>query len=170
MGYCYWRIRLFILILLKWKEMATHSSILARRIPWIEEPGRLHTVYEVASVGHNLATKPPHSPSPQHYNVVLISAIKQSDSVVHAQPDTHTHTRICARSDRQGQGSLAWCSPWGQKESDTTELLNSSHFWSHLTACGILVLQPDFELVPLALEVQRVLTTAPPEKPLTLFS
>jgi len=24
------------------KEMATHSSILAWRIPWTEEPGRLH--------------------------------------------------------------------------------------------------------------------------------
>ena len=23
------------------KEMATHSSILAREIPWLEEPGRL---------------------------------------------------------------------------------------------------------------------------------
>ena len=23
-----------------------------------------------------------------------------------------------------GQGSLAWCSPWGRKESDTTEQLN----------------------------------------------
>ena len=27
------------------KEMATHSSILAWRIPWTEEPGRLHTVH-----------------------------------------------------------------------------------------------------------------------------
>ena len=26
------------------KEMATHSSILACRIPWIEEPGRLQSV------------------------------------------------------------------------------------------------------------------------------
>ena len=26
------------------KGMATHSSILAWRIPWTEEPGRLHTV------------------------------------------------------------------------------------------------------------------------------
>ena len=26
------------------KEMATHSSILAWRIPWTEEPGGLHTV------------------------------------------------------------------------------------------------------------------------------
>ena len=25
------------------KEIATHSSILARRIPWTEEPGRLHS-------------------------------------------------------------------------------------------------------------------------------
>ena len=25
------------------KEMATHSSILAWRIPWAEEPGRLHS-------------------------------------------------------------------------------------------------------------------------------
>ena len=30
------------------KEMVTHSSILAWRIPWSEKPGRLHTVYGVA--------------------------------------------------------------------------------------------------------------------------
>ena len=29
------------------KGMATHSSILAWRIPWTEEPGRLHTVHGV---------------------------------------------------------------------------------------------------------------------------
>ena len=28
--------------------MATHSSILAWRIPWTEEPGMLHTVHGVA--------------------------------------------------------------------------------------------------------------------------
>ena len=32
------------------KEMATHSSILAWRIPWTEEPGRL--VHGVTRVGH----------------------------------------------------------------------------------------------------------------------
>ena len=26
------------------KEMATHSSTLSRRIPWREEPGRLHSM------------------------------------------------------------------------------------------------------------------------------
>ena len=29
------------------KEMATHSSILAWKIPWTEEPGGLHTVHGV---------------------------------------------------------------------------------------------------------------------------
>ena len=28
--------------------------------------------------------------------------------------------------DGEGQGSLACCSPWGHKESDTTERLNNS--------------------------------------------
>ena len=30
------------------KEMVTHSSILAWRIPWTEKPGRLHTVHGVS--------------------------------------------------------------------------------------------------------------------------
>ena len=29
--------------------------------------------------------------------------------------------------DSEGQGSLAYCSPWGYKESDTTEQLNSNY-------------------------------------------
>ena len=41
------------------KEMATHSSILAWKIPWTEEPGRPHTVHGVARVGQDLETKPP---------------------------------------------------------------------------------------------------------------
>ena len=40
------------------KEMATHSSILAWRIPWIEEPGRLQSM-GVSRVRHDLKTKPP---------------------------------------------------------------------------------------------------------------
>ena len=32
------------------KEIATHSSILAWRIPWREEPGGLHTVHGVAEL------------------------------------------------------------------------------------------------------------------------
>ena len=37
------------------KEMATHSSILAWRIPWTEEPGGLQSV-GLQRVGHNRVT------------------------------------------------------------------------------------------------------------------
>ena len=30
-----------------------------------------------------------------------------------------------ALGDGEGQRSLEWCSPWGRKESDTTEQLNN---------------------------------------------
>ena len=38
------------------KETATHSSILAREMPWAEEPGGLLSTGS-QRVGHNLATK-----------------------------------------------------------------------------------------------------------------
>ena len=41
------------------KEMATHSSILAWKVPWAEEPGELH---EVVWVRHDLAAKLPQPP------------------------------------------------------------------------------------------------------------
>ena len=37
------------------KEMATHSSVLAWRIPWTEEPGRLQSM-ELQSIRHNWMT------------------------------------------------------------------------------------------------------------------
>ena len=37
--------------------------------------------------------------------------------------------------DGEGQGSLACCSPWGRKESDTTEPLNNKRH-----VCGIVFL------------------------------
>ena len=40
------------------KGMATHSSILAWRIPWAEEPGGLQSV-GLQRVRHDLVTKPP---------------------------------------------------------------------------------------------------------------
>ena len=40
------------------KEMATHPSILAWRIPWTEEPDKLQSAHGVTRVGHNLVTKP----------------------------------------------------------------------------------------------------------------
>ena len=42
------------------KEMSTHSSILAWKIPWMEEPGRLQSM-GLQRVGHNWATSLTHS-------------------------------------------------------------------------------------------------------------
>ena len=38
--------------------MATHSSVLAWRVPWAEEPGGLQSMGS-QRVGHDLVTKPP---------------------------------------------------------------------------------------------------------------
>ena len=43
------------------KEIATHPSILAWKIPWTEEPGGLQSIGS-QRVGHYLATKPPAIP------------------------------------------------------------------------------------------------------------
>ena len=59
---------------------ATHSRILAWRIPCSEKPGRLQSVGS-QRVGHDLVTKPP--PPQLIYNVVLISGIQQSDSCIY---------------------------------------------------------------------------------------
>ena len=42
------------------KEMATHSSILAWRIPWMEEPGGLQSTGS-QRVGHDWATSLTHT-------------------------------------------------------------------------------------------------------------
>ena len=39
-----------------------------------------------------------------------------------------------------GQGSLVWCSPWGCKELDTTEQLNSTEVLRAVT--GFCILTP----------------------------
>ena len=41
--------------------MATHSSILAWRIPWTDEPDRLQSM-GLQEMEHDLATKPPPPP------------------------------------------------------------------------------------------------------------
>ena len=43
------------------------------------------------------------------------------------QHQLNRHEFEQALGDGEGQGSLACCSPWGCKESDTTEHLNSNN-------------------------------------------
>ena len=52
------------------QEMATHSSILAGKIPWTEEPSKLQFM-GLQKFRHNLATE---------------------STCVHARAHTHTHT------------------------------------------------------------------------------
>ena len=63
------------------KEMATHFSILAWRIPWTEEPGRF-PVHGVTRIGHNLATKP----LPLHIRIKNINNV---------QPFLHAAYQLC---------------------------------------------------------------------------
>ena len=49
------------------KEMATHSSSLARKIPWIEEPGGLYSPRGHKRVRHDLRIK-----QQQKNNMILI--------------------------------------------------------------------------------------------------
>ena len=42
--------------------MATHSSIVAREIPWTEQPGGLQSL-GLLRVGHEFVTKPPALPA-----------------------------------------------------------------------------------------------------------
>ena len=39
-------------VLVEWKAMAPHSSTLAWKIPWMEEPGRLQSMGSVR-IGHD---------------------------------------------------------------------------------------------------------------------
>ena len=41
------------------------------------------------------------------------------------------------QGDSEGQGSLACCSLWGRKESDTTELLNNNRRMRESTQCNV---------------------------------
>ena len=50
------------------KEMATHSSILAWKIPWTEEPGRLHSTGS-QRVGHDWATSLSYFKLAYHYTM-----------------------------------------------------------------------------------------------------
>ena len=56
------------------KEMATHSRILAWKIPWTEEPGGLQSTVSQRS-GHDLATKQ----QPGYFlTLISISQMKQA--------------------------------------------------------------------------------------------
>ena len=83
------------------KAMATHSSTLAWHIPWMEEPGRLQSMWSLR-VGHDWAT-----------SLSLFTFMRWRRKW---QP-----TPVFLPGESQGRRSLMGCHLWGHTELDTTE-------------------------------------------------
>ena len=83
------------------KAMAPHSSTLAWKIPWTEEPGRLQSVGSLR-VRYDRAT-----------SLSLFTFMHWRRKW---QP-----TPVFLPGESQGQGSLMGCCLWGRTESDATE-------------------------------------------------
>jgi len=83
------------------KAMAPHSSTLAWKIPWTEEPGRLQSMGSLR-VRHEWAT-----------SLSLFTLVHWRRKW---QP-----TPVFLPGESQGRGSLVGCRLWGGTESDTTE-------------------------------------------------
>ena len=88
------------------KAMAPHSSTLAWKIPWTEEPGRLQSMGS-RRVRYGWATS--------------LSLFTFMHCRKKWQP-----TPMFLPGESQGRGSLVGCRLWGRTESDTTEGLSSS--------------------------------------------
>ena len=84
------------------KAMAPHSSTLAWKIPWMEEPGRLQFMGSLR-VGHDWST-----------SLSLFTFMHWRRKW---QP-----TPVFFPGESQGQGSLVGCHLWDYTESDTTEV------------------------------------------------
>ena len=85
------------------KVMAPHSSTLAWKIPWTEEPGRLQSMGS-QRVGHDWVT-----------SLSLFTFMHWRRKW---QP-----TPVFLLGESQGRGSLVGCRLWGRTESDTTKVI-----------------------------------------------
>ena len=96
------------------KEMATHSSILACKIPQTEEPGRLMGSQRVEHDGTQSRTR------------LQCLSSSSSRAISHGH-QLNRHEFGQTPEDSEGQGSLACCSPRDPKESDATQQLNNNN-------------------------------------------
>ena len=83
--------------------MAPHSSTLAWKIPWMEEPGRLQSMGSLES----------DTTERLHFHFSLFTFLHWRRKW---QP-----TPVFLPGEFQGRGSLVGCHLWGRTESDTTE-------------------------------------------------
>ena len=99
-------IRVVVLNRLRLLLMAPHSSTIAWKIPWMEEPGGLQSMGSLG-VGHDWATS---------LSLFIFMHRRRQ-----WQP-----TPVFLPGESQGWGSLVGCRLWGGTESDMTERLSSS--------------------------------------------
>ena len=119
------------------KEMATHSSILAWRIPWTEEPGGLQPMGS-QRVGHDWATSLTYLEFNKYLLIItalifLPSVLFFSTFILKVQRRQWQHTPVLLPGNSHGRRSQVGCSPWGPEELDTTEQL---HFHFSLSCIG----------------------------------
>ena len=115
-GLPFWQILYYLLE----KEMVTHSSTLAWKIPWMEEPGRLQSV-GLQRVGYDWAT----SSSPYLTIFTILYQGSPCNVITYLTPGKGMATTPVSLSRKShAQKSLAGSSPWGRKESDMTERLH----------------------------------------------
>ena len=114
------------------KEMASHSSILAWKIPWMEEPSRLQSMGS-QKVGHNWTTSLHYSFAGASLVALMVKNLPTMwetwlDSWVKKIPwrKKWLPPPIFLPGEFHGQRSLAGYSPWGCKESDRSEWLTLS--------------------------------------------
>ena len=110
------------------KEMATHSSVLAWRIPGTGEPGGLPDVYGVAQSRTRL--KQLSSSSSSSSRVSLEGRRRRGQQKMRwLDGITNSVDMKLGQSLRntEGQGGLVCCCPWGCKESDTIWGLNNNN-------------------------------------------
>ena len=81
--------------------MTTHSSTLAWKIPWMEEPGRLQSMGSLSLAG--------------------LSDFSFTFHFHALEKEMATHSSVLAWRI-PGTGSLVGCCLWGRTESDTTEV------------------------------------------------
>ena len=125
------------------KEMATHSSILAWRIPGTEEPGGLPSMrsHRVGQDRSDLAAEAVCHSVFVGLRFSVWDFCSESVKPIlivgwHCQLNENEFAQT--QGAGEGQGGLAYCSPWVCKELDITERLNNNldyilwnnHVWS----------------------------------------
>ena len=103
------------------KEMATHSSTLAWKIPWTEEPGRLQSM-GLLRVRRDWATS------------LSLFTFTHWRRKWHPSP-------VFLPGESQGRGSLVGCRLWGHTELDTTEVTQQQYVLPSvtITSCYLII-------------------------------